>query len=70
MVVTAVQDRFQRSPFLPLRKVTCSVHDGVLVLRGRVPTYYLKQLAQTIGTSTDGVQQVINDLRVDFPEGG
>jgi len=65
---TTVQARFQRSPFLPLRKITCSLHGGVLLLRGRVPTYYLKQLAQTIGTSTEGVQQVINDLLVDFPE--
>ena len=64
----AVYTRFQRSPFLPLRRIKCSLHNGMLVLRGRVPTYYLKQLVQTIGISIEGVEQVVNDLRVDFPE--
>lgn len=62
------QARFQRSPYLPLRQITCCFRDGVLSLRGRVPTYYLKQLAQTIGSSLEGVRQVSNELHVDFPE--
>ena len=63
-----IQSRFQRSPYLPLRKISCFFHDGVLSLRGRVPTYYLKQLAQTIGGSFQEVRQVCNELHVDFPE--
>lgn len=62
------RSRFQRSFFLPLRKISCSLCDGVLMLRGSVPTYYLKQLAQTIAISTEGVREVINELHVDFPE--
>ena len=66
--VGAVRDRFERSPYLPLRKIRCYLHEGVLLLRGRVPTYYLKQLAQTIGNSLHGVRQVVNELEVDFPD--
>jgi len=65
-----VHARFQRSPYLPLRNINCSLRDGVLLLRGRVPTYYLKQMAQTIGTSAEGVREVVNELGVDFPERG
>ncbi len=37
--------------------------DGVLTVRGRVPTFYLKQLLQTILKRVDGVQRI--DNRVD-----
>jgi len=63
-----VQNRFQRSPYLPLRKITCRLENGRLLLQGRVPTYYLKQLAQTIAYSFEGIDQVINELNVDFPD--
>jgi osmotically-inducible protein OsmY len=62
-----IQDRFHRSPYLPLRYIDCRLDDGTLVLSGRVPTFYLKQLAQTIASSLNGIRRVVNDLRVDFP---
>ena len=64
---TDIQDRFRRSPYLPLRYIECRLEDGVLVLRGRVPTFYLKQLAQSVGRSLKGIQRVVNELRVDSP---
>jgi osmotically-inducible protein OsmY len=64
---TDIQDRFQRSPYLPLRNIECRLDDGVLVLRGRVPTFYLKQLAQSVGHSLKGIHRVVNELLVDFP---
>jgi len=38
--------------------------DGVLTVRGRVPTFYLKQLLQTILKRVDGVQRVNNQVDV------
>ncbi len=67
-VEAAIRGRFQRSPYLPLRNISCTLDHGVLSLRGRVPTYYLKQLAQTIGGSFEGVRHVSNELHVDFPD--
>lgn len=46
------------------RCVACEYHDGVLTLNGRVPTYYLKQLAQAAVAGIEGVDQVDNCLDV------
>jgi hypothetical protein len=36
------------SRYSALKHVSCDYHDGVLVLRGCLPTYYLKQIAQEV----------------------
>ncbi|NLY01493.1 MAG: BON domain-containing protein [Rhodopirellula sp.] len=46
------------------RCVTCESRDGVLVLRGRVPSYYLKQLAQATVADIGGIRQIDNRLDV------
>jgi osmotically-inducible protein OsmY len=50
-----------------LRAVTCEAEGSVVVLRGCLPTYYLKQLAQTLAARTDGVRQVDNQIVVATP---
>ncbi len=52
------------SPYLPLRQLRCDYHEGVLAIRGRVPTFYLKQLAQTVVSRVRGVEQVANRVEV------
>jgi CheY-like chemotaxis protein len=47
-----------------LRDVAVSAHSRVVVLRGRVPSYYLKQVAQTAVLSLPGIDHVRNDLEV------
>ncbi len=54
----------RNSPYLALRNVTCECRDGVLSLRGCLPTYYLKQVAQAVVAPVDGVRQVVNDIEV------
>jgi osmotically-inducible protein OsmY len=54
----------RNSPYLALRNVACDCHDGVLTLRGCVPTYYLKQVAQAAAARVDGVRQVVNEIEV------
>jgi osmotically-inducible protein OsmY len=49
---------------MPLWDVEVSVAEGSVTLRGNVPTYYLKQLAQAIVLATPGVAKVHNDLNV------
>jgi hypothetical protein len=39
---------FEQSSYPSLHCVTCRLNDGVLTLRGRVPSYYEKQLAQVL----------------------
>jgi len=47
-----------------LRRLDVGVRDGVVVLRGRVPTYYLKQLAQEAVLRVKGINQLSNRLEV------
>ncbi len=39
-------------------------HDGVLVVRGFVPSFYLKQVLQTAIQSLDGVRVIDNQVQV------
>jgi hypothetical protein len=47
-----------------LKSVSCEYLIGVLVLRGSVPTYYLKQLAQTVIAQLDGIKRIDNQIEV------
>ena len=52
------------SNYLALRRLNCEFHNGHLVLRGRVPTFYLKQVAQTLMRQLPQVRQIENRLDV------
>lgn len=38
----------QRSSHAALRQIACDIRDGVLTLSGHVPSYYEKQIAQSL----------------------
>ena len=54
----------RRTPYLALKNVACDCRDGVLVLRGCLPSYYLKQVAQEIVARLEGVQAIDNQIQV------
>ena len=56
--------RLHSSPYLALRGISCDCLDGVLVLRGCLPTYYLKQLAQEAVVGLAGFQGIDNQIQV------
>ena len=60
----AAQARLQQSPHAALRNIDCQFEQGVLVLRGRVPSYYHKQLAQEAVAHLEGVLRVVNQIEV------
>lgn len=63
--ITAVaKARLKASPYLPIRRIDCSCQSGSLVLRGSVPTFFHKQLAQRAVADIDGVIEVDNRIRV------
>ena len=47
-----------------LRRIGVDFHCGCAILRGRVPTYFLKQVAQNVVLSFPGVQQLENQIEV------
>ena len=57
----------QRNPYLALKNVSCDWLDGVLVLRGCLPSYYLKQIAQEAVASLEGVERIDNQIQVVTP---
>jgi osmotically-inducible protein OsmY len=59
--------RLRGSSFLALRNVSCEYHEGVMTLRGRLPTYYLKQIAQELVAEVEGVEKVFNRIEVVSP---
>jgi hypothetical protein len=42
----------------------CEYRDGVLIVRGRVPTFYLKQVLQTVLKEIKGVSHIDNQVDV------
>jgi osmotically-inducible protein OsmY len=61
------EDLLRRSGYLALRDVSCVALGGALYLRGRLPTYYLKQVAQEIAASVAGACRIINRIEVTAP---
>ncbi len=60
----SAEDRLRHSEYLELRNVSCDFKDGVLTLRGRVPSYHLKQLAQSLLGELAGILKLNNQLEV------
>lgn len=63
-VVETAEKRFRASSYVALRSIVCEFHEGVLVLRGRVTSYYLKQLAQEMVRDLDGIGAILNVVEV------
>ena len=54
----------RRNPYLALRNVACDCRGGALVLRGCLPSYYLKQVAREAVARPEGVRAVDNRIQV------
>ena len=65
----AVAERALRSgPYPALKNLGCDFRDGVLVLRGCLPTYYLKQMAQeVVAQQFDKGERLENRIQVVRP---
>ena len=46
------------------RNITCHHKDGVLTLRGRLPSFYLKQVLQTVLRDLSGIQRIDNQTDI------
>jgi osmotically-inducible protein OsmY len=66
-VAERAESRLRSNPYLALKNVSCEYCEGVLTLRGCLPTYYLKQIAQTAVARLDGVERIVNDIEVVSP---
>jgi osmotically-inducible protein OsmY len=62
----SAERRLQRSGYAALSQLCCEFQgeNGVLHLRGAVPSYYLKQVAQELVVHLEGVSLVNNQINV------
>jgi len=63
-VERAARARLAKTGYQNLRSVDCAFHDGRITLRGEVPSYYHKQLAQESVRNAPHITQIVNHIEV------
>jgi osmotically-inducible protein OsmY len=63
-VISLAKDRIFNQPHLTVQRIWCEYNGDQLTLRGQVPSFYHKQLAQVAVAGLDGVGQVVNEIEV------
>jgi osmotically-inducible protein OsmY len=66
-IAEIARTKLRGSSYFELRNIECDFSGGVLALRGSVPSYHLKQLAQAIVAEVPGVLTVENCVQVAKP---
>ncbi len=66
-VEASVRVCLSQSPYSELRGLNGDFHEGILTLRGRVSSFYMKQVAQTLVKRVDGVERIVNRVEVTGP---
>ena len=46
--ISSLQQQYRDSPYASLRRLVCELSNDRVKVRGTVPSYYLKQLAQSL----------------------
>lgn len=64
-ICMSARSAIQRSPYPQVQRVCCEFENGILRLRGRVASYYLKQVAQhVVGRAVPASVGIDNQLEV------
>ena len=63
-IITKVRERLRGHSHLRAQRIWCEIDDGRLFLRGQVPSFFYKQLAQEAVQSIVGVGQICNEIEV------
>ena len=63
-IVAKAQERIAQHSHLAVQRIWCECNGRTLFLYGQVPSFYLKQLAQTAVAGLEGVTQVVNEIEV------
>jgi osmotically-inducible protein OsmY len=63
-VELAAQEKLLLTLYPEIRHLICEFHEGILSLRGRVSSFYMKQQAQATLQGLEGVERVMNHVEV------
>lgn len=59
--------KLAKTGYPSLQNVHCETREDTLILSGVVPSYYMKQVAQTVVGKIDGIKHIENRLEVRSP---
>ena len=63
-ILDRVSQLFLNSPYAYLHHLSLEFIDNALVIQGKVPTFYLRQVALTLAQKTEGVDQIVDHITV------
>ena len=63
-VVATAKARILHHPHLKAQRICCEIDDGRLFLRGQVPSFFYKQLAQEAVQTIAGVGRILDEIEV------
>lgn len=66
-VLERAQALLRKTSHSVLSRIGCDFEQGVLKLEGRLPSFYLKQLAQEAVSDVEGVEEILNQVEVVTP---
>lgn len=66
--MSALQRQFRTSAYWSIRQLVCEIDSEQIVLRGTLPSYYLKQVAQSLAARVVGVERMHSDIEVEKEE--
>jgi hypothetical protein len=62
---TDLEDRLRRSPYWSLRRLVCICQEDHVIIRGSVPSYYLRQIADSMAANAVGLGRVLSEIQVE-----
>jgi hypothetical protein len=65
-LLARVDSAIKGNKHLSRHRVYCQEESGIVVLHGRVGSFFQKQMAQEALKRLDGVEKIINELEVDW----
>ena len=64
LIEQAIREKWHQSGFSRFRNLKVGVRNGKVQLRGRLESYYYKQMAHSLIRAIDGITQIDNDILV------
>jgi hypothetical protein len=64
-IAEAATESLQNSPYPAVRSILCEWDQGILFLRGKLSSFYHKQVAQETVSRIKGETPLVNEIQVD-----
>ena len=59
-----LEQRYRNNRYWPLRRLICVCEQDHVIVRGMVPTFYLRQIADSLAANVVGLGRVLSEIQV------